>query len=696
MRTRATPSDERDRDPEPDPTPVPGRIRLPSDGIVRCKLVAGSAPSSDRIEELATEGTRSAGGGLPYGDVIQAAFGRHRIDNIQTHTGRDATRTADEMGAEAYAVGDHVVLGERTSVHTVAHEAAHVIQQRAGVHCKRSGGDPGDPDERMADEVADRVVAGRSAEDLLDSIAGGGGAPSVQRKVKLVKEQTVLAAADDFADVGKLSSDEKSALDRVCKADDYELEFSDGAHVIAWLRGGTKVLPRKSPLGRAAPVAAPRHDNSSKDKDGGSKDEEVDEGSKDDDTTSSFQIREHFAHQRRGSFDRQTSTGFLHVPTKSSHEQLQKNAGTHLATVKKEKHVSGDSTKSLVTSGANAIAMGIDIQYQLGTGPMGTWQTVIDRVWNSGTHQHRELEGQPVAQDVTSDIDTFLAKMTAKQDNDETIFKGAIPKTVGEKSEQFAHSEVAAAADPELDGKLEHAVQQFVAAVHTDQSQMLNVREILLNVASNPNAMCGNLCADALQDIKHRLWAKVQQHLQGTPQVTLKAPGADQVVSGLREFGPADTKSVWQGKLDDARLPPEKQLFPSHPLVLPDETVSIETQLGVKTDDKAKKKKGKSKGGVKGQITKALRSHKKPCASNEAVYQVASTNADALAVSLQAYQKDGITDDEYDKIRDVLEGYGVRASDTAIDGVLVMLSDHQPAKKQRTTGGKDTLVQDSM
>ena len=85
------------------------------------------------------------------------------------------------MGAEAYATGDHIVLGRGNDLHTVAHEAAHVVQQRGGVQRKGGVGEVGDAYERHADVVADRVVAGQSAEDLLD--AGLGGAmPAVQRK----------------------------------------------------------------------------------------------------------------------------------------------------------------------------------------------------------------------------------------------------------------------------------------------------------------------------------------------------------------------------------------------------------------------------------------------------------------------------------------------------------------------------------
>jgi len=79
------------------------------------------------------------------------------------------------MGASAYATAGRVVLSDRgRDLHTVAHEAAHVIQQRGGVALKGGVGEAGDAFERHADAVADKVVAGESAERLLDSMSGSG------------------------------------------------------------------------------------------------------------------------------------------------------------------------------------------------------------------------------------------------------------------------------------------------------------------------------------------------------------------------------------------------------------------------------------------------------------------------------------------------------------------------------------------
>ena len=74
------------------------------------------------------------------------------------------------------------MLGDRTDLHIAAHEAAHVVQQRGGVQLKGGVGEVGDAYEQHADQVADAVVQGKSAEALLDPYAGGAGQAGLQRQ----------------------------------------------------------------------------------------------------------------------------------------------------------------------------------------------------------------------------------------------------------------------------------------------------------------------------------------------------------------------------------------------------------------------------------------------------------------------------------------------------------------------------------
>lgn len=132
------------------------------------------------VKTVGAAGVSGAGGHLPYRDRIQESFGAHDVSSIRAHTGDRARRARVEMGAEAYAMGENVSLRPGADLHTVAHEAAHVVQQRQGVSVAGGVGQRGDGYEQHADAVADRVARGQSAEALLSRTPAGGGGASVQ------------------------------------------------------------------------------------------------------------------------------------------------------------------------------------------------------------------------------------------------------------------------------------------------------------------------------------------------------------------------------------------------------------------------------------------------------------------------------------------------------------------------------------
>ncbi len=72
-------------------------------------------------------------GRRPHHDRIQAAFGAHELGGVQAHVGGAARDASEQIGAEAYATGEHVAFRGAPDLHTAAHEAAHVVQQRASV-----------------------------------------------------------------------------------------------------------------------------------------------------------------------------------------------------------------------------------------------------------------------------------------------------------------------------------------------------------------------------------------------------------------------------------------------------------------------------------------------------------------------------------------------------------------------------------
>lgn len=129
--------------------------------------------SGDQESTLTTAASGVAGSGqpLPHLDRIQASFGGHDVSNVQAHVGGPASDACDTMNATAYATGDQTAFKAAPDLHTAAHEAAHVVQQRSGVHLKGGVGQAGDAYEHQADAVADKVVRGESAEALLGDVA---------------------------------------------------------------------------------------------------------------------------------------------------------------------------------------------------------------------------------------------------------------------------------------------------------------------------------------------------------------------------------------------------------------------------------------------------------------------------------------------------------------------------------------------
>ena len=110
-----------------------------------------AAPQDDHVHAAAQAGLAQQASALPHIERIQALFGRHDVSSIQAHIGGAAAHASETIGAHAYATGDDVAFRGAPDLHTAAHEAAHVVQQRAGVHLKGGVGEVGDPHEQHAD-----------------------------------------------------------------------------------------------------------------------------------------------------------------------------------------------------------------------------------------------------------------------------------------------------------------------------------------------------------------------------------------------------------------------------------------------------------------------------------------------------------------------------------------------------------------
>lgn len=173
------------------PVSPPHTLRIHGGSIPRVSMVVQSFKQDN---EVATRGkqeleirslpinAKRSDHPLPFLETIQRSFGRHDISHIRAHTGAAAASEANAIGADAFARGSDVTFSRAPNLLTSAHEAAHVIQQRAGVNVAGGMGEEGDVYERHANEVADRVARGQSSEDLLDANPGTGEPQSHQEQ----------------------------------------------------------------------------------------------------------------------------------------------------------------------------------------------------------------------------------------------------------------------------------------------------------------------------------------------------------------------------------------------------------------------------------------------------------------------------------------------------------------------------------
>lgn len=143
-----------------------------------------SRRSSRLIRSVAKSGFKGNSGSYPFQHRIQAAFGRHDIADVKAFSDAAAKQANRRLGSLAYASREKVAFRGYPDLHTAAHEAAHIIQQRQGVRLKDGDGRQGDSYERHADTVADRVVQGKSVQSLLNRTpdSGGSGTAALQLK----------------------------------------------------------------------------------------------------------------------------------------------------------------------------------------------------------------------------------------------------------------------------------------------------------------------------------------------------------------------------------------------------------------------------------------------------------------------------------------------------------------------------------
>jgi len=158
---------------------------------------AGGGPTGADVQRLADAGVRGATASLPHLNRISQAFGPgHDLSGVRARVGGTGAAATQAMGAHAYATrGDRVAFAAAPGLRVAAHEAAHLVQQKGGLSLPGGVGKVGDAHERHADAVADRVVRGQSARDLLQRYAGP------QAKTAPAQAQTQTHAASGRAGV---------------------------------------------------------------------------------------------------------------------------------------------------------------------------------------------------------------------------------------------------------------------------------------------------------------------------------------------------------------------------------------------------------------------------------------------------------------------------------------------------------------
>ncbi|QFZ21389.1 eCIS core domain-containing protein [Saccharothrix syringae] len=186
---------------------------LSPDALVRLQRSAGNAAVADlvtrrqAVQRSALDAVLSSPG-RPLDEHTRTDM-EHRLDadfsEVRVHDDAAARDSAAQFRARAYTAGNHVVIGEDgDDPHTLAHELAHVVQQRSGPVAGTDTGhgyqvsDPSDRFEREAEAVATRAMAGPAPAPGPHRHAPGDG--HAHTGVEVQRASDVEMADDDMFD----------------------------------------------------------------------------------------------------------------------------------------------------------------------------------------------------------------------------------------------------------------------------------------------------------------------------------------------------------------------------------------------------------------------------------------------------------------------------------------------------------------
>ena len=168
-----------------------------------------AADHSDRnaVPPIVHDVLRSSGQPLDAGTraYMEPRFG-HDFSDVRVHNDAQAARSAGTVNAFAYTVENHIVLGtgnhspQTTSTkRLLAHELAHVIQQRNGTAFQKSGiSSPGDSQEQQAERAEEAVMS-------------DGPVPALTQATSTLQRQTGDPLADPLGEEKKPPLDPKTA-----------------------------------------------------------------------------------------------------------------------------------------------------------------------------------------------------------------------------------------------------------------------------------------------------------------------------------------------------------------------------------------------------------------------------------------------------------------------------------------------------
>ena len=160
---------------------------------------------------VANNALRGSGRPLSHLDAIQESFGHHDVTGMREVTGSSARQALTFLRAEGFTSNGCMAVGDTPDLFTQAHEAAHGVQQVAlgrDLRLKDGIGEAGDKYERHADAVAEKVLRGQSAQELLDDMAGG-----MQTKVEAGNHAGAIQFNEEIIDKFKSSESRLILLD---------------------------------------------------------------------------------------------------------------------------------------------------------------------------------------------------------------------------------------------------------------------------------------------------------------------------------------------------------------------------------------------------------------------------------------------------------------------------------------------------